>query len=117
MEIVISVLLTIPLIIALLMAIRRLTNGTPEEEKIAYTKRVITNLIPITLLLITNAEYMYGGKTGKFKHSYVFDELYRRIPDEFKKYVREENINTLINTVLPMAEELWIDNPQLVNRA
>ena len=117
MDIVIAVLLTIPLIIALLMAIRRLTIGTTEEEKIANTKRILTNLIPISLLLITNAEYLYSGKTGPFKRSYVIDELYKRIPDEYKKYVKEENLDIIINNVLSQAEGLWVDNPQLVGRS
>ena len=116
MDIVIAVLLTIPLIVALLMAIRRLTIGTTEEEKIANTKRILTNLVPIALLLITNAEYMYGGKTGPFKRSYVIDGLNCRVPDEYKKYIKEENLDVIINNILPKAEGLWVDNPQLIGR-
>lgn len=116
MEVVISILSLIALVVVLILEIRRPSNVIPVEERIANTKRVITNLIPIALLLVTNAEYLYSGKTGPFKRSYVIDELYKRIPDEYKKYIKEENLDVIINTVLTKAEDLWNENPQLVGR-
>lgn len=80
------------------------------EEKIAYVTRLLTNLAPIALTLVTNAEIKYGGKTGAIKRSEVIDELYKRIPDEYKKYVTEENLDSIINKVLPEAEKLWNSN-------
>lgn len=86
-------------------------NALPAKEKIAYITRLLTNLVPIALVLVTEAEIQFGGKTGELKRSYVLDELYKRIPDEYKKYITEENLDMIINKVLPEAEILWSDNP------
>ena len=86
----------------------------PSKEKIAYTTRLLTNLIPIALILITDAEIQFGRGTGKFKRSWVIDELYKRVPDEYKKYITEDNLDQIITTVLPKAESLWTDNPQFL---
>lgn len=83
------------------------------KEKIAYVTRLLKNLIPISLVLVTDAEIQFGGGTGKIKRSYVIDELYARIPDEYKKYVTEENLDTIITMALEEAERLWEENPEL----
>ena len=79
-------------------------------EKIAYIARLLTNLIPSALVLVTDAEIQFGGGTGTLKRSYVIDELYQRIPDEYKKYITEENLDAIINKVLPEAQQLWSEN-------
>ena len=56
------------------------------------------------MVLVTDAEIQFGGKTGQLKRSYVIDELYKRIPDEYKKFITEENLDSIINKVLPEAE-------------
>ena len=71
------------------------------QEKIAYTTRLLTNLAPIALVLVTKAEIDYGGGTGVLKRSYVIDELYKRIPDEYKKYITED-IVSVFSGKLPM---------------
>ena len=81
------------------------------KEKIAYITRLLTNLIPIALVLVTDAEIQFGGETGTLKRSYVIDELYKRIPDEYKKYITEENLDAIIDKVLPEAQKLWSENP------
>jgi len=88
-------------------------NAMSSEEKISYIKRLLTNLVPIALVLVTDAEITFGGGTGTLKRSYVIDELYKRIPDEYKKYITEDNLDSIINTVLPEAEKLWTENPQI----
>lgn len=85
-------------------------NAMSAEEKIAYITRLLTNLTPIALALVTNAEIKYGGKTGQLKRAEVIDELYKRIPDEYKKYITVDNLDAIINKVLPEAEKLWTDN-------
>lgn len=79
-------------------------------EKVAYITRLLTNLIPSAMVLITDAEIQFGGGTGVLKRSYVIRELYKMIPDEFKKYVTEDNLDSIINKVLPEAKKLWTDN-------
>lgn len=83
------------------------------HEKIAYIKRILTNLAPIALVLVTDAEIEFGGGTGKLKRSYVIDELYKRIPDEFKKYITEDNLDVIINRALEEAEKLWSENQNI----
>lgn len=85
-------------------------NAMSAKEKIAYVTRLLTNLVPIALVLVTDAEIQFGGKTGVLKRSYVIDELYQRIPDEYKKYITEENLDAIINNVLPEAQKLWNEN-------
>lgn len=84
-------------------------------EKMAYITRLLTNLVPIALVLVTDAEVAYGGGTGKLKRSYVIDELYKRIPDEYKKYITEENLDAVLNKALDEAKELWESNDSLKN--
>lgn len=79
-------------------------------EKIAYITRLLTNLIPSAWTLITDAEVKFGGGTGVLKRAYVIDELYKRIPDEYKKYITEDNLDSIINKVLPEVKKLWAEN-------
>lgn len=82
-------------------------------EKMAYITRLLTNLVPIALVLVTDAEIQFGGGTGPLKRSYVIDELYKRIPDEYKKYITEDNLDSIINKALEEAERLWANNPRI----
>lgn len=80
-------------------------------EKTAYITRLLVNLVPGALALVTDAEIEFGGKTGALKRSQVIDELYMRIPDEYKQYVTADNLDAIINKVLPEAKKLWAENP------
>lgn len=82
-------------------------------ERIAYITRILKNLAPIALVLVTDAEIEFGGGTGQLKRSYVIAELYKLIPDEYKKYITEENLDAIINKALDEAEKLWADNPKV----
>ena len=82
-------------------------------EKIAYITRLLQNLVPIALVLVTDAEIAYGGGTGQLKRSYVIDELYKRIPDEYKKYITEDNLDSIINKALEEAEKIWSTNTKV----
>jgi hypothetical protein len=82
-------------------------------EKIAYVTRLITNLVPIAMVLVTDAEIDYGNGTGVLKRSRVIEQLYTLIPDEYKPYVTEENLDAVINKVLPEAKKLWEENEQI----
>jgi len=82
-------------------------------EKVAYVSRLLQNLIPIALGLVTEAEAQYGGGTGKIKRAYVIDELYSRIPDEFKPYITEQNLDAILTKALDEAKVLWEENTQI----
>jgi hypothetical protein len=83
------------------------------QERVAYITRLLTNLAPIALVLVTDAEIEFGGGTGPLKRSYVIDELYKRIPDEYKKYITEENLDAIITVALEEAEKLWGENKRV----
>lgn len=82
-------------------------------EKMAYVTRLLQNLVPIALVLVTNAEITYGGGTGQLKRSYVIAELYKHIPDEYKKYITEDNLDVIIDKALDEAEKMWATNPKV----
>jgi hypothetical protein len=112
-----DILVVILLIVSLITGLNRwvVKNGPIFQkmsvvERIAYITRILTNLAPIALVLVTNAEIQFGGGTGQLKRSYVIDELYKRIPDEYKKYITEENLDAIIDKALEEAEKLWSAN-------
>lgn len=82
-------------------------------EKIAYVKRLLENLIPVALVLVTDAEIKWGNGTGELKRADVIDQLYARIPDEFKKYITEENLDAVLEAALEAAKKLWAENPNV----
>ena len=88
-------------------------KGMTDAERVAYVTRLLTNLVPIALTLVTDAEVKFGGGTGVLKRSYVIDELYKRIPDDYKKYITEDNLDAIITKALEKAEELWAENPKI----
>lgn len=79
-------------------------------ERIAYVKRLLENLVPIAIKMVTLAEIDYGGGTGALKRAEVIDALYVRIPDEFKPYVTEANLDIIIEEALRKARILWEEN-------
>ena len=36
----------------------------------------------------------------------------KRCPDEYKKYITEDNLDSIINKALEEAERLWANNPR-----
>ena len=91
----------------------RYLRRCPLGEKMAYITRLLTNLVPIALVLVTEAEIQVWWWNRTFKRSYVIDELYKRIPDEYKKYITEDNLDSIINKALEEAERLWANNPRV----
>lgn len=91
-----------------------------DSEKMALTKRLLENLIPIAFSLITNAEMDFDSGSGKLKQAYVLDELYSRVPDEFKQYVTMDNLKNILESVLIDARLIWKEdnliNGSLANR-
>lgn len=70
------------------------------SQKIAITKRLLENLSPITLRLLYDAEHKFGKGKGALKKSYVMDELYQRIPNEYKKFINDRNLSAIIEHAL-----------------
>lgn len=88
-------------------------KGMSLTERIAYITRLLTNLAPIAIILVTDAEIAYGAGMGVLKRSYVIDELYKRIPDEYQKYITEKNLDDIIDVALEKAEGLWNGNSKV----
>jgi len=112
-DVLVIVILVVSIIIGLVQWVKK--NGPifasmSTAEKMAYVTRLLTNLVPIALVLVTDAEVSDGGGTGKHKRSYVIDELYKRIPDEYKKYITEDNLDAVLNKSLDEAKILWESN-------
>lgn len=84
-------------------------------ERIAYVTRLLENLRPIAIKMVTLAEIDYGGGTGTLKRAEVIDALYARIPDEFKPYVTEANLNAVLEEALDRARILWEENHAINN--
>lgn len=77
------------------------------KERIAYVTRLLENLKPTALYLVTEAEVTYGDKTGPLKKSFVMDELYRRIPEEYRPFITEENLAMILENALDEADPFW----------
>lgn len=115
-DILVVILLIISLVAGLQKWIKKngpIFKNMTIQERVAYITRLLTNLAPIALVLVTDAEIQYGGGTGVLKRSYVIDELYKRVPDEYKKYITEDNLDDIIDAALLQAEKLWNDNPKV----
>jgi len=111
-----DVLVVLSLVIGVIFSIQKWWpkwKTMTSAEKIAYVTRLLQNLLPIALSLVTNAEIVYGSGTGKLKRAYVIDELYSRIPDEFKPYVTEDNLDAVLNKALEEAKLLWESNANI----
>ena len=92
----------------------RYLRRCPLGEKMAYITRLLTN--PRTNRTRSShrgGEIQVWWRNWSFKRSYVIDELYKRIPDEYKKYITEDNLDSIINKALEEAERLWANNPRV----
>ena len=108
-NIMVMLALTAAIIIGGIKFVRKWKTMT-NEERIAYVKRLLENLVPIAVKLVSIAEKDYGGGTGVLKRADVIDQLYSRIPDEFKPYVTEKNLDSVLEAALEEARVLWEDN-------
>lgn len=85
------------------------------EEKFAYIKRLLENLYPIAISLVTEAEMTYGAGTGKIKRASVIAALYDYIPDAYKIYITEDNLEAIMEAALEEAKEIWDSNEDVQN--
>lgn len=79
-----------------------------QDEIVANTKRLLSNLIPITPRIVADAEIKFGKGTGCVKKAYAMDELYLRIPDEYKKYVAYQNLSSIIENAVDDAQNNYV---------
>ena len=108
-----NIIVVLALVLAIIITGKRfVTNwkAMTNEERVAYVKRLLENLVPIAVKMVTLAEMDYGGGTGVLKRAEVIDALYARIPDEYKPYVTEANLDAIIEAALDKARVLWDEN-------
>lgn len=80
-----------------------------DEEREASTERILRNLVPIAIGFVTDAEKEFGAGTGAIKKSVVIGKLYALIPDEYKRFVTEDNLAAIVRVALTDAQILWTD--------
>jgi hypothetical protein len=108
-----NIIVVIALIAALVAGVIRFVKkwkAMTNEERIAYVKRLLENLLPSAIKFVTDAERTYGGGTGDLKRAEVMDKLYARIPDAFKPYITEANLRAVLESALDTAKVLWEEN-------
>jgi len=111
-----DILVVVALVLGLIFSLVKFIpkwKGMSYQEKVAYITRLLENLLPSALSLVTQAEMEYGPGTGKLKRAAVIDELYSRIPDEFKAYVTEANLEEVLNKALEEAKYIWETNSEV----
>lgn len=60
--------------------------------------------------LVTEAEKIYGGKTGEAKRMYVIRKIYSKMPVLLKFFLSEKQLEKIIENVLVKAKKSWSKN-------
>lgn len=66
--------------------------------------------------LVTEAEELYGGKTGKMKLMYVVKKIYGRMPPVLKLFLSEKHLEKIIEDVLGKAKKTWEEKPEIIGK-
>ncbi len=64
--------------------------------------------------LVTEAEKIYGGKTGQTKLMYVVRKIYSRMPVALKLFLSEKQLEKIIENVLVKAKKSWSENKKVL---
>ena len=64
--------------------------------------------------LVTEAEKIYGGKTGTTKLMYVVEKVYSKMPVILKLFLSEKQLEKIIEGVLASAKKLWSENEKIL---
>jgi hypothetical protein len=59
-------------------------------------------------ILVTEAERLYGSKTGSLKFDYVFERIRAALPAIIRPFFSKKCLTTMIETALTRAKERWI---------
>lgn len=90
-----------------------LLENASNQEKLGWLSGVLANMYQIALVLVTDAEINFGGGTGPIKKSWVISQLYSMIPEEFKKFVSQEQLSNIVEMALTEAKKLWEENSDI----
>lgn len=64
--------------------------------------------------LVTEAEKIYGGKTGQAKLMYVVKKISSKMPAVLKIFLSEKQLEKIIETVLEKAKNLWSESGKII---
>lgn len=64
--------------------------------------------------LVTEAEKIYGAKTGAIKLMYVVKKIYSKMPTILKVFLSEKQLEKMIEAVLQKVKESWAKNSQII---
>lgn len=64
--------------------------------------------------LVTEAEEIYGGKTGAIKLAYVVKKIYSKMPAVLKVFLSEGQLEKIIEGVLEKAKKAWTEKAESV---
>ena len=64
--------------------------------------------------LVTEAEKVYGGKTGQVKLMYVVKKVYSKMPVILKLFLSEKQLEKIIENVLVNAKKSWSEKEDIL---
>ncbi len=64
--------------------------------------------------LVTEAEKIYGGKTGEIKLMYVVKKIHTKMPVILKTFLSEKQLEKIIEKVLVKAKKIWSQKSEII---
>lgn len=64
--------------------------------------------------LVTEAEKIYGGKTGKIKLMYVVKKIHSKMPVILKTFLSEKQLEKIIEKVLEKSKKIWSEKSEII---
>ena len=97
-------------VLVTLLRLRRERQGAREEELARWDSacETLEALLRGSVYgLVTQAEKEYGAGQGEIKKSFVFAQLLRLIPGQWRAYFDADTLGALIESGLRTAKEIW----------
>lgn len=67
--------------------------------------------------MVTEAEKLYGGKTGQTKLMYVVKKIHSKMPVILRAFLSEKQLEKIIENVLEKAKKSWEENDKIISGA
>lgn len=64
--------------------------------------------------LVTEAEKIYGRKTGEIKLMYVVRKIHSKMPVVLKTFLSEKQLEKIIEKVLMKAKNIWSEKTEII---
>lgn len=79
---------------------------------VAIRMGYINKVKQVLLYLVTEAERIYGGKTGEIKFAWVAEKIYAMLPPIVKMFISTRTIEFLINWGVDEMKKYLTENQQ-----